>query len=312
SSAAAFVTPNLGRPNLTVLTSTQALRIVWEGERARGVEVEASDERRTIAAAAEVVLAGGAYLSPQLLMVSGVGPAEHLRPLGIEVKVDNPEVGENLQDHPGCFMTYLARIGRDVPDDSWIEAGAFARSRPELPRPDIQFHAAAGSFGDDGVPMTGMKAISFGPYVSRPKSRGRVLLRSALPQAKPRIWHNFLSDRDDLELLRQALRMGMEIAAQPALAEVLEPVAASRAEGLVPAGDSDAEVDAYMRANAFSFYHPAGTCAIGTVVDADLSVRGVEGLRVCDTSVMPTLVGGNTNAPAMMIGEKLADLIRHR
>lgn len=309
SSAAAFVHPNAGRSNLEILTSTQALRIAWRGGRAAGVEVEANGARRVIGATAEVVLCAGAYLSPQLLMLSGVGPERHLREMGIEVRADNPRVGENLQDHPGCFLTYLARIGGDGAEGSWAEAGGFARTDDSLARPDVQFHVAAGSFGDDGVPATRTKAISYGPYVCRPASRGRVRLRSGLPQAKPRIWHNFLSDREDVRVLREGVRMAMRIARQPSLAEVLRPRRDSRAEGLIPASDTDAEVDAYMRASAFSFYHPVGTCAIGPVVDSGLRVLGVEGLRVCDASVMPALIGGNTNAPAIMIGEKLAALI---
>ena len=306
SSAAAFVEPNRGRPNLTVLTSTQALRIVWEGSRAAGVEVESSGERRVLRAGRELAICAGAYLTPQLLMLSGVGPADHLLEMGIEVRVDNPEVGANLQDHPGCFMTYPARIGREVEEGSWIEAGGFARSDPGLPRPDLQFHAVAGSFGDDGVPNTEMKAISFGPYVCRPASRGTVRLRSALPQAKPRIRHNYLTDPEDVAVLREGVRMAMRIARRPSLAGLLRPESDSVGAGLIPASDRDADVDAYIRATAFSFYHPVGTCAIGAVVDPRLSVLGVEGLRVCDVSVMPRLIGGNTNAPAIMIGEKLA------
>jgi choline dehydrogenase len=306
SSATAFIEPNRDRPNLTVLTSTQALQIVWERSRAAGVEVEAAGEKRVLWAGREVAICAGAYLSPQFLMLSGVGPAEHLAAMGIEVRVDNPQVGANLQDHPGCFMTYLARIGKDCDERSWIEAGGFAKTDAALPRADLQFHAAAGSFGDDGVPMTGMKAIAYGPYVCRPRSRGKVRLRSDLPQAKPRIWHNFLTDPEDLAVLREGVRMAMRIARRPSLAEVLLPVAESSAAGLIPASDRDEEIDAYIRATAFSFYHPIGTCAIGAVVDPGLAVLGVEGLRVCDASVMPRLIAGNTNAPAIMIGEKLA------
>jgi choline dehydrogenase-like flavoprotein len=307
SSASAFITPNLGRPNLSVFASTQALRILWdENMRAIGVQVEWCGSVRTLYARREVIVCAGAYLSPQLLMVSGVGPAEHLDELGIPVVVDNPAVGENLQDHPGCFLTYLARPGFEHEARTWVEAGGFARSRPELSRPDIQFHAAAGSFGDDGVATTGVNAISFGPYVARPRSRGRVRLRSDLPQAKPRIWHNFLSEPEDVIVLREGLSMAMRIAEQPSLAETLEPIEVSREAGLIPRSESDRDIDAHMREQAFSFYHPVGTCAIGSVVDSELAVIGVDGLRVCDASVMPTLIGGNTNAPAIMIGEKLA------
>jgi choline dehydrogenase-like flavoprotein len=312
SSADAFIAPNRGRPNLTVFSSTQALRVVFDGSRAVGVEVEAAGTRRVLWAGREIALCAGAYLSPQLLMLSGVGPAGHLREMGIEVLVDNPEVGANLQDHPGCFMTYLAEIGKDCDERSWTEAGGFVRSDPGLDRPDLQFHAAVGSFGDDGVPTTGMKAISYGPYVCRPHSHGEVRLRSGLPQAKPRIWHNFLTDARDVAVLREGVRMAMRIARRPSLAELLRPERESVAAGLIPASDRDAGIDAYIRATAFSFYHPIGTCAIGAVVDPSLAVRGVEGLRVCDASVMPRLIAGNTNAPAIMIGEKLASLVGYR
>ena len=142
--------------------------------------------------------------------------------------------------------------------------------------------------------------------MTRPKSRGRVRLRSPLPQAKPRILHNFLSDPDDVEVLRRGVRMAMEIAASPSLREVLGDPTEAIAAGLLPRSDTRAAIDAHMRATAFSFYHPAGTCAMGTVVDGDLRVMGVEGVRVCDTSIMPNLTVGNTNAPAIMFGEKLA------
>lgn len=310
SSSAAFIRPNLGRPNLTVLSSTTVLRLVWDGDRAAGVEVERSGERRVVHAGREVAVCAGAYLSPQLLMLSGIGPADHLREVGIEVLVDNPEVGENLRDHAGCFMTYLGRTGTTPGAGTWVEAGGFARSEGAGPDPDIQFHAAVGGFGDDGV-ASDLEAISFGPYVCRPESRGRVRLRSSLPQAKPLIRHNFLATDHDLETLRSGVRMAIEIAGQASLREILAPQAESRAAGLIPTGDDDEALDAYIRANAFSFYHPVGTCALRTVVDPEMRVKGVSGLRVCDVSVLPTLIGGNTNAPAIMIGEMAADRMRH-
>ncbi len=311
SAASAFVHPNSERPNLRVLTCTQALRLLWQGDRVSGVEVEHCGERRVIACAREVILCAGAYLSPQLLMLSGVGPAEQLRALGIGVRVDNPAVGANLQDHPGCFLTYPAPTATSADRDAWIEAGGFARSRPELPEPDLQFHAAAGSFADEGVATGLAKALSFGPYVTRPRSRGWVRLRSSLPQAKPRILHNFLCDAEDWAVLREGVRMALQIAARGSLAAVLDARTA-RAAGWVPASDSDAAIDEYMARTAFSFYHPAGTCAMGSVVDSQLRVLGVEGVRVCDTSIMPTLIAGNTNAPAIMFGERLAGSLDDR
>jgi len=307
SSSTAFIGPNLGRPNLTVLTCTQALRLQWIGNRAVGVEVDRFGDSETIRAAREVIICGGAYLSPQLLMLSGVGPADHLRQMGIDPVLDNPAVGENLQDHPGCFLNYPARIAA-AEGDGWIEAGGFARTE-DVAMPDVQFHAAAGSFADEGVSTGQAPTLSFGPYVTRPKSRGRVLLRSPLPLAKPRILHNFLAHPDDVEVLRRGVRMAIGIAESPSLRDVLDDPADAIAARALPKSDSHADIEAHMRATAFSFYHPAGTCAMGTVVDSEMRVLGVEGVRVCDTSIMPNLLVGNTNAPAIMFGEKLAGLL---
>lgn len=311
SASSAFLEPARGRPNLSILTSTQAHRILWSGTQAVGVEVEYLGTIRRIAVEREVIVSGGAYMSPQLLLLSGIGSADELRPTGITPLHDNPEVGANLQDHAGCFLSYLSFIGNDSVPGAWVEAGGFARTAgAEGPEPDIQFHVSPGGFAEEGEVETAESAISFGPYVTRPASRGRVWLRSALPQAKPRIRHNFLAEQSDRDTLREGMRMAMEIAKQPSLATVLEDVAVSRDAGLIPRSDSDDDIDEHMRTKAFSFFHPIGTCAIGRVVDPELRVLGVEGVRVADASVMPTLVRGNTNAPAIMIGEMLADILR--
>jgi choline dehydrogenase-like flavoprotein len=293
---------------LTVLTCTQALRVLWIGSRAAGVEIDRFGDTHSIRVGREVIVSAGAYLSPQLLMLSGIGPADHLREMGVEPVVDNAAVGDNLQDHPGCFLTYPARIPVEV-GEGWIEAGGFARTGPG-PLPDVQFHAAAGSFGDEGVSTGRAPTLSFGPYVTQPRSRGRIWLRSPLPQAKPRIHHNFLTDPADVEVLRRGVRMAMAIAASPSLEEVLDDPASAIAAGAVPGSDSHAAIEEHMRATAFSFYHPVGTCAMGTVVNSEMQVMGVEGVRVCDTSIMPNLTVGNTNAPAIMFGEKLAVLLK--
>ncbi len=215
-----------------------------------GVEIDRYGEAEFIRAGREVIVAGGAYLSPQLLMLSGIGPADHLREMGIEPVLDNPAVGENLQDHPGCFLNYPARLPKDG-GEGWIEAGGFARTE-DGPLPDVQFHAAAGSFGDEGVSTGRAPTLSFGPYVTRPKSRGRVWLRSPLPQAKPRIHHNFLSHPDDVEVLRRGVRMAMSIAESPSLRDVLADPADAIAAGQLPRSDSHAAIEAHMRATAFS------------------------------------------------------------
>jgi choline dehydrogenase len=310
SSASAFIAPIRERANLALLTCTRAHRILWSDTRAVGVEVETCGQARRIRVRREVIVAAGAYLSPQVLMLSGIGPADHLRQVGLAALVDNPAVGSNLQDHPGCFLAYPARLSYDGSPGGWVEAGGFLRTQPDLALADVQFHAAAGSFADEGAATGVTEMLSFGPYVSRPKSRGHVRLRSCLPQAKPRILHNFLADPDDLSVLREGVRIAMSIARQASMREVL--TSARAGAGSKPRADTDEAIDRHIRANAFSFYHPAGTCAIGAVVDAQLRVLGVEGVRVCDASVMPTLPGGNLNAPAIMIGEKLASELADR
>jgi choline dehydrogenase-like flavoprotein len=307
SASVAYIHPNLQRANLTVHLCTYALGLVWDGDRVAGVEVEHCGRTRTIHCDCEAVLCAGAYLSPQLLMLSGIGPADHLRSLDLPVKVDNPAVGANLQDHPGCFLVYSVPGAEGAPvEDGWVEVGGFSRTEPGPGEPDLQFHAALGSFADEGVSSGGAPALSFGPYVTRPRSRGWVRLRSALPQAKPRILHNFLDHRQDRELLRRGIRLSMQVASQPGLGPLLGDRAEAAAAGGIPTSDSNAAIDDYIERTAFSFYHPAGTCAMGSVLDSDMRVHAVEGLRVCDASIMPTLLGSNTNAAAIMFAEKLA------
>jgi choline dehydrogenase-like flavoprotein len=329
SSARAFLEPARSRGNLAVLHSTLALRLIWNGDRAVGVLVDHAGQTRTIHAEAEIILAAGAYQSPHLLLLSGVGPAADLRAAGIEVIADLPEVGENLQDHCGSMLALPsttahpilsgstaaeeARLYRDGDGPlTWTEVGGFLRSRPELQAPDLQFHAALGLSIDEGLGPSSRSGISFGPYVARPASRGWVRLRTPEPYSKPRIQHNFLTEEIDRAALRDGIRLALEISAQPALARHLGDASAAASEGLIPASDRTAAIDEFIRRTAFAFYHPCGTCAIGAVTDPALRVRGVEGLRVADASVMPRLITGNTNAPAIMIGERAAELITGR
>jgi choline dehydrogenase-like flavoprotein len=306
SSARAFL--GEGRPNLDLIHSALALGIVWDGERAVGIEVDRGGERQTIRCERELVLSAGAYQSPHLLLLSGVGPADQLRAAGVEVRVDLPGVGENLMDHAGSFLALPAKEGyehtADAPD--WTEVGGFLPSGPGLEAPDLQFHAAIGLSIDEGLGPSTRAGISFGPYVGRPASRGWVRLRTSEPYAKPRIFHNFLAEPEDREKLRSGLRLALEIARQGALAERLaDPAEAIRA-GLAPADESDDALNSFIVRTAFAFYHASGTCAIGSVVDPDLRLRGVENVRVADASVIPELMTGNTNAPAIMIGERAA------
>lgn len=327
SSANAFIDGAMDRPNLTVLTSTLALRVLFQGDRASAVEVDHLGEVRTIRAAREIVLSLGAYNSPHLLLQSGVGPADELTGEGVRPLFDLPDVGRHLQDHTGCFMSFFSTtppvLTADTSEEearllshgdgpmAWTEVGGFMKSSDDLPAPDLQFHAALGIVRDEGLSAPAEPGMAFGPYVARPKSRGWVRLRHPHPYAKPRIWHNYLADLDDRLRLRIGVRMGMQIARQKSLTSLLDTdLRSAAAAGLAPESDRDEDIDAYIRSQSFSFYHPSGTCMMGKVVDAQLKVHGIQNLRVADTSVMPTLVTGNTNAPAIMIGERAADFIR--
>lgn len=306
SSARAFLDPD--RPNLDLIDSTLALGIAWDGERAVGLDVDRFGERQTIRVERELVLSAGAYQSPHLLLLSGVGPADQLRAAGVEPRVDLPGVGDNLMDHAGAFLALPAKEGftHDAEASDWTEVGGFLASEDGLDAPDLQFHAAIGLSFDEGLGPGARAGISFGPYVGRPASRGWVRLRTSEPYAKPRIFHNFLADPSDRAKLRSGLRLALEIARQAPLTEFLADPAEALRAGWIPEDESDAALDAFIGRAAFAFYHPSGTCAIGSVVDPDLRLRGVENVRVADASVIPELMTGNTNAPAIMIGERAA------
>ncbi|MEV4418377.1 FAD-dependent oxidoreductase [Patulibacter sp. NPDC049589] len=321
SAAAAFLHPVLHRENLELISRTRVLRILLEGDRAVGVAVERHGERLELRAEREVVLSAGAYGSPTLLMQSGIGPAEHLTGLGIPVRADLP-VGDELQDHVCALLNFGSRIptletafspealsqlereGRGPLTSNVAEGAGFVRSRPGLPAPDLQFHVAAVGFSDEGLtPPTG-PAFAFGPCVVKPTSRGSVRLRSADPYAKPRIVNNHLTTDEDRAAMVAGLRIALEIARQEPLAEI--------STGCIvgPDRDDDEGLIAFARRTGWGLYHPTSTCGIGRVVDPRLRVRGIDGLRVVDASVMPTVTRGNTNAPTLMIAERAADLIR--
>ncbi|NUT99508.1 MAG: choline dehydrogenase [Saccharothrix sp.] len=323
STAVAYLHPALDRPNLTVHTHVQVHRVVVENGRAVGVTGTRLDEAVTLRANREVILSAGAYNSPVLLMHSGIGPADHLGPLGIRVVHDNPEVGANLQDHPLVPLIFThdepvsllvagepANVqrflteGRGPLTSNGPEAGGFARTRDDLPAPDVEFFAAPIMFADSGLRAPTGHAISVGPALLTPRSRGAVRLASADPTAKPHIAHNYLSDEADLDTAVAALRMGLDIARQRAM----KPYAGQLFRP--PASESDADLRAYARRYTHSIFHAAGSCAMGRVVDAELKVLGVEGLRVADASVMPLVGRGQPNAAAIAIGEKAADLVR--
>jgi choline dehydrogenase-like flavoprotein len=321
SAAVAYLHPALGRPNLDVITDALVLRVLLEGTRAVGVELERHGVVEQLRAEREVLVSAGAYGSPQVLMLSGIGPADELAPLGIGATVDLP-VGRGLQDHPMVMLNWLTdeeslltaatpgnvallqSEGRGPLTSNVAEAGAFVCTRPGLAGPDVQLHFAPVLFRDEGLAPPHAHGYAFGPTVIKPTSRGRVTLRSAHATSKPRILHDYLATPEDRASMVAGLRLALEIAAQPALRAIAgEPL-------IAPRSASEQDLLAFARQATQTVYHPASTCAIGSVVDRELRVLGTDGLRVVDTSVMPSVPRGNTCAPAMMVAEKAAAMIR--
>ena len=321
STADAYLHPAAGRGNLEVRACSFVERVLFEGDRAVGVEVVHEGVRETVRAEREVILSAGAYQSPVLLMLSGIGPAEELAPFGLPVRVDLP-VGRNLQDHCMVNLNYLSSApalfgiftpenfalleqeGRGPLSSNLPEAGGFFRTRPDLPAPDVEFHFSPSLFYDEGLTAPHDHGYAFGPVVVKPVARGTVTLRTPMADSKPRVLTNFLTAEEDVASMIAGVRIALEIAAQPALQAV------EKAPFSIPESDSDEDILAWVRRVAQPVYHPTSTCAIGSVVDPELRVYGVEGLRVVDASVMPTITRSNTHAPTMMIAEKAADLIR--
>ncbi len=320
STAVAYLHPAMARPNLEVITHAMTHRILFDGDRAVGIEISRNGQLEQIRAEREVILSAGAYQSPVIMLLSGIGPAADLEAMMIEVREDLP-VGENLQDHPLVWLNYLTdqqslfealtpenlalleTEGRGPLTSNIAEGGGFVRTRPGLEAPDVQFHYAPGLFYDEGLGVPFDHGYALSACVLKPSSRGKVSLRGLLPDAKPRILHNYLMTDDDRASMLAGVRLALEVAQQPAL----KAIERESFEG--PEGDSDEQLMAYIRATAQTVYHPTSTCAIGPVVDNELRVHNVPGLRVVDASVMPTVVRGNTNAPTIMIAEKAADLI---
>jgi choline dehydrogenase-like flavoprotein len=321
SAVDAYVRPAVGRPNLNIITAALALRILFEGERAVGVEVARGDNVEQIRAEREVIVSAGTYQSPVLLMLSGIGPEDQLTPFGLEVRAPLP-VGHGLQDHCMAQVNYLtdepSLFGALTPENIALlesegrgpltsnipEAAGFFRARPGVDAPDVEFHFAPSLFFDEGLTAPSDHGYCFGPVVISPTSRGRVMLRAPLPDSKPRVLCNFLTTEDDRQSMLEGMRMALEIARQAPLRAV------EREPFSVPESDSDEDLMAFIRRAGQSVYHPTSTCAMGSVVDPQLRVYGFEGLRVVDASVMPKITRGNTNAPVIMIAERAADLIR--
>ncbi len=339
SAAKAYLSAEVrARRNLRILTGTTAARVVMEGQRAVGVEFLQGRSRFTATATKEVLLSAGAFGSPQLLQLSGIGAPDALQPHGIAVQHALPGVGGNLQDHVdvihvydapkltqsfGLSFTGLRNVWRGVQEwrnsrsgmltTNFAESGGFIKSRPELDRPDLQFHFVIGKLVNHGRDTVWGHGFSCHTCLLRPKSRGSLRLASLDPKAAPAIDIGFFTDPagDDLKAMIGGFRAMRSLLRQPALKALggYELDSSARCE-------SDAQIEAYLRNNSDTIYHPVGSCmmgadpAQGAVVDANLRVHGLQNLRVVDASIMPRIVGGNTNAPTIMIAEKAADLVR--
>jgi len=333
SSSRAFLHPALGRNNLRVFADTLVERINLRGSRATGVTVRCDGKKQVLTASTEIILAAGTVNSPQLLMLSGIGPADMLRRQGIDVVQDLPGVGANLQDHPTVSVA-MSNPGAESYALSWrtapraalaplrylfgrsgmlasnaAEAGGFLHSRAGLARPDLQMTFMVG-LKDNPRTLPRRHGFVLHVAVLRPATRGRLELSSADPAARPVMYPHFLGDRADVEALISGLKQARHIISKPALARYsgteLSPG---------PAVKSDADLEAFIRANVATTYHPVGTCKMGpqrdpmAVVDSRLRVHGITCLRVADASIMPNITGGNTSAPAMMIGERAAEFV---
>ncbi len=328
STAAGYLAPAMQRPNLRVLTHAQATRVLFNRDRAIGIEARVGGRIERFEARKEVLLSGGAINSPQLLLLSGVGPADHLRQHGIGVRVDSPGVGRNLTDHLDvCVLRHCKqKITYDRTNDLMIglqyyfgrtgagtsniaETGGFATSKLSTDgRPDLQFHFVPAMLDDHGRNRLPGYGFTMHSCQLRPQSRGHLELASADPFLAPRIHANYLSAPGDLKMMLEGVRMTREIFAQ-------SPLAPFAGDEILPGASATSEADltAFIRRKAETIYHPVSTCRMGVdreaVVDPELRVRGLSGLRVVDASVMPSLISGNTNAPAVMIAEKASDLI---
>lgn len=332
SAARSYLLPHLGkRPNLQVELNAHTQRILFEDGRAAAVEIRQDGRVRVLRARREIILAAGALQSPQLLMLSGIGDGAELQRLGIEVRQHLPGVGKNLQDHPdfvfgytsdsldtvGISLTGMVKTFREIGrfreerrgmlTSNYAEGGGFLKTDPGQPIPNVQLHFVIALLDDHGRKMRLGHGISCHVCLLRPRSRGTVALRSTDPEAAPLIDPNILGEAADLEDMVKGFKLTRKLLETPALAPWL------KRDVFTAEVRSDDDIRAVLKQRVDTVYHPVGTCRMGVdelaVVDPELRVRGVRGLRVVDASVMPTIIGGNTNAASMMIGEKAADLI---
>ncbi|MDP1775341.1 MAG: GMC oxidoreductase, partial [Moraxellaceae bacterium] len=321
------------RSNLHVETKAVSTRILFEGKRATGIEYIQNGQRKTALARKEVILSAGAFQSPQLLMLSGIGDANELKQHGIELVHHLPGVGKNLQDHPDFIFGYKSsnanllgislkgsvhllrqmlryrQSRRGLMSSNFAEGGGFLKTSQDLPAPDIQLHFVIALVDNHARTLHSGHGFSCHVCLLRPQSRGRVSLKDSNPLSAPVIDPQFLSHPDDMKGLVAGYKMTEKLMKAPALAQFIT------SDPFTENVTSDEDIRQVLRARTDTVYHPVGTCKMGVddmaVVDPQLKVYGIEGLRVVDASIMPTIIGGNTNAPAIMIAEKAADLINH-
>ena len=333
SAARAYIHPNMDRRNLTLLTGATIDRVTIEDGRATGAVVRIGKEEKTLRARREVIVTAGAFGSPAILLRSGIGDGHELQKAGVSVAHHLPGVGRNLQDHPDFAFGYRSddtdllgysmkgfgklaaaaqrykRERRGTVTTNFAEAGAFLRTKRDLPAPDIQLHFIVGVVDDHARKKHWGHGYSCHVCLLRPESRGTVAITSADPDAPPRIDPNFLGEIDDLNTMVEGFKITKRIMDAPSMKK-------HRKADMFTAGvETDDQIRDCLRQRVDTVYHPVGTCMMGpdpasAVVDAQLRVHGLRGLRVADASIMPTLIGGNTNAPSIMIGEKAADMIR--
>ncbi len=334
SAAVAYLKPVKDRPNLTIETGCLVERIDFQGTRATGVTYSHGASSKVATADSEVIVTSGAIGSPKIMMLSGVGPADHLQAIGIDVVHDLPGVGSNLNDHFGidivaeltghfsldkynkwhwaalAGLEYLAFKSGPITSNV-VEGGAFWFSQDTMDVPDLQFHFLAGAGAEAGVPSVpkGTSGITLNSYNSRPKSRGTVRLSSSAPSASPLIDPNFLSEPEDLKTSVEGVKISRDIFSQPSLQKFIREIRYPDTSI-----STQADLEAYARQFGRTSYHPCGTCKMGqdemSVVDTGCRVHGLDGIRICDSSIMPSLIGSNTNAPTIMIAEKASDMIR--
>ena len=338
STARTYLAQASGRPNLTIVTSAMTLQIVIDRLRAIGVNYRRGGKIHHAVANREIILSGGSYGSPTILMLSGIGPADHLREVGVNVVHDLPGVGQNLSEHPVAYTLFKAKnsntfvkffrldratlnvlrwylFGSGPFAGNGAYANIFLRTDPRLDRPDVQIICAALGFDAElwfpGATAPPVHRYTVSPAVLHPHSRGGVKLRSSNPDDPPRIFFNMLGERADMETMIAAFKASRDVFARKPMKDLV--VGSHWPDELVK---SDAQIEAFLREGTGPMHHPVGTCTMGVgseaVVDAELRVRGIDGLRVADASVIPDETSGNTNIPTIMIGEKAADLIRGR